>query len=85
MVHSHACRFAGAREDPDTVAHGTVLDLPRGSSSSEQLAIDADLTAATRRARAQPHVMRPGAINSGFEPFSVERHPENLSDFDTQS
>jgi hypothetical protein len=82
MVHSHASRFAGARPDPDTVGHNTVLDLPRGSSRGEQLAIDADLTATTRRPRAQPNMMNPGAINSRFEPCSIERHPENLSDFD---
>ena len=82
MVHSHASGFVGARQDPDTVGHRTVLDLPRGSSRGEQLAVDADLTATTRRPRAQPDVMEPGAINSRFEPCSVERHPENLSDFD---
>ena len=82
MVHSHASGFVGARQNPDTVGHRTVLDLPRGSSRGEQLAVDADLTATTGRPRAQPNVMNPGAINSRFEPCSVERHPENLSDFD---
>ena len=82
MVHSHASGFVGARPDPGTVGHETVLDLPRGSSRSQQLAVDADLTATTRRLRAQPNVMNPGAINSRFEPCSIERHPENLSDFD---
>ena len=85
MVHSHASAFVGARQNPDTVGHWTVLDLPRGSSRGEQLAVDADLTATTGRPRAQPHVMNPGAINSRFEPCSVERHPENLSNFDGAS
>ncbi len=84
MVHSHTSGFVGARPDPGTVGHRTVVDLPRGSSSGEQLAVDADLTAATGRPRAQPKVMGPGAINSGFEPCSVERHPENLSNCDAQ-
>ena len=82
MVHSHAGGFVGARPDPDTVGHRTVFYLPRGSSRGEQLAVDADLTATTRRRRAQPDVMNPGAINSRFEPCSVERHPENLSNLD---
>ena len=82
MVHAHTSGFVGARKDPDIVRYGTVLDLPRGPSRGEQLAIDADLTATTRRPRAKPDVMEPGAINSRFEPSSVERHPENLSDFD---
>jgi hypothetical protein len=59
-----------------------VLDLPRGSGRGEQLAVDADLTATARRPGAEPDVMEPGAIDSGFEPCSVERHPENLSGFD---
>ena len=82
MVHSHAGRFVGTRHDPDTVGHWTVVDLPYGSGRGQQLAVDSDLTAATRRLRAEPDVMNPGAINSGFEPCSVERHLENLSDFD---
>ena len=82
MVHSHASGFAGARQNPNAVGHWTVLDLPRGSSRGEQLAVDADLTATTWRPGAQPNVVNPGAINSGFEPCSVERHPESLSNFD---
>ena len=82
MVHSYASGFVGARQNPDTVGHGTVVDLPRGSSSGEQLAVDADLTATTGRPRAEPNVMNPGAINSCFEPCSVERHPESLTNFD---
>ena len=79
MVHSHARGFVGARQNPDTVSDRTVLDLPRGSSGGEQLGVDADLTATTGRPCAQPDVMEPGAINSGFEPCSVERHPARLS------
>ena len=75
MVHSHASGFVGARQNPATIGHRTVLDLPRRSSRGEQLAVDADLTATTGRPRAQPNVMNPGAINSRFEPCSVERHP----------
>ena len=82
MVHSHTSGFAGARPDPDTVGHRTVLDLPRGSSRGEQLAVDADLTATTGRPGAEPDVMWPGAINSGFEPCSVEWHCENLLNFE---
>ena len=78
MVPSHASGFVSARQNPDTVGHRTVLDLPRGSSRGEQLAVDADLTATTGRPRAQPNVMNPAAINSRFEPCSVERHAENL-------
>ena len=82
MVHSHASGFVGARLDPDTVGHGTVVDRPCGSGGGEQFAVDADLAATTGRSRAQPNVMGPGAINSRFEPCSVERHSEILSDFD---
>ena len=79
MVHSHASGFVGARPDADTVGHWTVVDLPCGSGRGEQLAVDADLTATAGRPCAQPNMMYAGAINSRFEPCSVERHPENLS------